>query len=126
MGMMGWFCTALFCSIRPSVTCVLGFIAEGWIVHTCLCLLQADFDMDNLRLADLDASLAVTEFELDALMLTGSCVDMTRSRMVSQGSGVMLLMVLTGLCVDMTHSCMLIGGSGVHISQPLTTRGLWL
>ena len=47
--------------------------------------LQAAHDVDNMRLADLDVSVAHTEYELDALMLTGSCVDVTQgaTRMVS-------------------------------------------
>jgi hypothetical protein len=45
---------------------------------------QAAHDVDNMRLADIEGSVAVTEYELDALMLTGSCVDVTQgaTRMV--------------------------------------------
>lgn len=44
---------------------------------------QAAHDVDNMRLEDIEGPLAVTEYELDALMLTGSCVDVTQAaRMV--------------------------------------------
>jgi len=45
---------------------------------------QADHDVDNMRLVDIDGRIVHTEYELDALMLTGSCVDVTQgsTRMV--------------------------------------------
>lgn len=52
-------------------------VPEAWLVEP----VQAVYDMDNLRLADVSGQVAYAEFELEALMLTGSCMD------VSEGQG---------------------------------------
>mmetsp|Transcript_15299 Transcript_15299/g.41363 ORF Transcript_15299/g.41363 Transcript_15299/m.41363 type:complete len:1550 (+) Transcript_15299:445-5094(+) len=49
-------------------------VPEAWLVEAT----QAAHDVDNMRLADIEGSIAYTEYELDALMLTGSCVDVTQ------------------------------------------------
>ncbi|KAF5843740.1 hypothetical protein DUNSADRAFT_8256 [Dunaliella salina] len=49
-------------------------VPEAWLVEAT----QAAHDVDNIRLADIEGSIAYTEYELDALMLTGSCVDVTQ------------------------------------------------
>ncbi len=51
----------------PRVRCAV--LAPPW--------LQAQHDLDNLRLADVPEPVAHAELELAALMLTGSCIDVT-------------------------------------------------
>jgi len=51
-------------------------VPEAWLVEPA----QALYDLDNLRLADIPDRVAYAEFELEAVMLTGSCVDNTRSK----------------------------------------------
>ena len=44
-------------------------VPEAWLVEP----VQAAADLDNVRLADVGGEIAA-EYELEALMLTGSCV----------------------------------------------------
>ena len=49
---------------------------------------QAPYDLDNLRLADIPEGTQVSaHFDLEAIMLTGSCIDVTQggNRGVSVG-----------------------------------------
>ena len=39
---------------------------------------QAEHDLDNLRLASVPGRVVEAGYELEALMLTGACVDVTR------------------------------------------------
>lgn len=49
-------------------------VPESWLVEP----IRAAYDLDNLRLSDLHGSDVLTaEFELEALLMTGSCVDLT-------------------------------------------------
>jgi len=87
------------------------YCAQALPRHICTLALycaQADHDVDNLRLADIEDSLAVTEYELDALMLTGSCVDVTQgaTRMVGAQRRVRALDVRVCMCVLLcVHAC---------------------
>lgn len=47
-----------------------------WLVEPIV----AQHDLDNLRLEQLDAAMLHAEFELEALMLTGRCIDMQAKR----------------------------------------------
>ena len=50
--------------------------------------LQAPYDLDNLRLADLPAGHVVAaEFDLEAIMLTGSCIDQGSKGVSVEGGG---------------------------------------
>ena len=47
-------------------------VPEAWLVEP----VKAELDLDNLRLADLGQKRSMTaDFELESLMLTGSCLD---------------------------------------------------
>ena len=47
-------------------------VPEAWLVEP----VKAELDLDNLRLADLGQKRSMTaDFELESLMLTGSCID---------------------------------------------------
>ena len=47
-------------------------VPEAWLVEP----VRAAYDLDNLRLSDLgDSSTLSAEFELEAMLLTGSCTD---------------------------------------------------
>ncbi|BDA49281.1 UDP-glucose:glycoprotein glucosyltransferase 1 [Coccomyxa sp. Obi] len=65
-------------------------VPEAWLVEP----VRADLDLDNLRLADLGAAPSLqAEFELEALLLTGSCVDIAaRSREQMTPRGVQLVL----------------------------------
>lgn len=68
---------AVFKSLPPRQTLTLNFDApEMWLVEPTV----AQHDLDNLRLEQLDASMLHAEFELEALMLTGRCIDMHSKR----------------------------------------------
>ena len=52
-------------------------VPEAWLVEP----VRAEPDLDNLRLADLGAAASLSvEYELEALLLTGSCVDVSARR----------------------------------------------
>ena len=52
-------------------------VPEAWLVEPT----RTAYDLDNLRLSDLQGSSVLTaEFELEALLLTGSCVDLNAVR----------------------------------------------
>lgn len=52
-------------------------VPEAWLVEP----VRAELDLDNLRLADLGAAPSLAaEFELEALLLSGSCVDVSAKR----------------------------------------------
>ncbi|EFJ45735.1 hypothetical protein VOLCADRAFT_105823 [Volvox carteri f. nagariensis] len=59
---------------------------EAWLVEPAAAL----YDLDNLRLEDVAGEVAFAEFELDALMLTGSCVDVTASGRMTPPRGLQL------------------------------------
>lgn len=68
---------AVFKSLPRRQTLTLNFDApEMWLVEPTV----AQHDLDNLRLEQLDASMLHAEFELEALMLTGRCIDMQSKR----------------------------------------------
>lgn len=47
-------------------------VPESWLVEP----VRTAYDLDNLRLGDLPAQSVLTaQFELEALLLTGSCID---------------------------------------------------
>ncbi|GFH13421.1 uncharacterized protein HaLaN_09304, partial [Haematococcus lacustris] len=48
-------------------------VPEPWLVEA----VQSAHDLDNLRLADIPQGAVQAELELKALMLTGSCIDVT-------------------------------------------------
>lgn len=64
---------ATFRSLPPRQILTLNFDApEMWLVEPVV----ADYDLDNLKLEQLgEASTLSAEFELEALMLTGRCID---------------------------------------------------
>jgi UDP-glucose:glycoprotein glucosyltransferase len=52
-------------------------VPEAWLVEP----VRAELDLDNLRLADLGAAPSLAaDFELEALLLSGSCVDVSARR----------------------------------------------
>ncbi|GAX78494.1 hypothetical protein CEUSTIGMA_g5933.t1 [Chlamydomonas eustigma] len=51
-------------------------VPEPWLVEP----VKAPFDLDNLRLADSTTRTALVEYDLEAIMLTGSCIDVTQGR----------------------------------------------
>ena len=56
-----------------------------------LCSSQAPYDMDNLLLGELPGKRADAEYDLEALMLTGSCIDYAQG----QNRGVRLTLLLS-------------------------------
>lgn len=58
-------------------------VPEPWLVEA----VKALHDLDNLRLADVHERVTYAEFELEAIVLTGSCVEVTKDgkRGVSHG-----------------------------------------
>jgi len=66
--------SALFATLPLHKTLTLGMdVPEGWLVEP----VAAAHDLDNLRLDELEASerYATAEFELEALMVYGMCID---------------------------------------------------
>ncbi|GFR53073.1 hypothetical protein Agub_g15772, partial [Astrephomene gubernaculifera] len=61
-------------------------VPEAWLVSPA----TAAADLDNLRLEDVAGEVVYAEFELDALMLTGSCVDVTASGRMTPPRGLQL------------------------------------
>ena len=52
-------------------------VPESWLVEP----VRTAYDLDNLRLSDLPANAALkAEFELEALLLTGSCTTQNAQR----------------------------------------------
>ena len=52
-------------------------VPEAWLVEP----VKAELDLDNLRLADLGQKRSMTaDFELEALILSGSCLDVAATR----------------------------------------------
>lgn len=48
-------------------------VPEAWLVEP----VRAAYDLDNLRLSDLGSESTLTaEFELEAILLTGRCLDL--------------------------------------------------
>ena len=50
-------------------------VPEPWLVEAT----YAPYDLDNLRLADIPQTTVYAEFELESLLLTGSCIDISNS-----------------------------------------------
>ena len=69
-------------------------VPEAWLVEP----VRAAYDLDNLRLSDLgsDATLNA-EFELEALLLTGSCTDVSARRRDQVTKPLQLLLVPQGM-----------------------------
>ncbi|KAG2487497.1 hypothetical protein HYH03_013916 [Edaphochlamys debaryana] len=61
-------------------------VPEPWLVEPSLAL----HDLDNLRLEDVAGEVAYAEYELDSVMLTGSCVDVTSSGRMTSPRGLQL------------------------------------
>lgn len=62
----------------PKQVLTLGMdVPEAWLVEP----VRAEPDLDNLRLTDLGSAESLSvEYELEALLLTGSCVDVSAKR----------------------------------------------
>jgi hypothetical protein len=66
---------AHFTALPPHKILTLNMdVPESWLVEP----VRAEYDLDNLRLGDLGAATTLdVGFELEALMLTGSCIDVS-------------------------------------------------
>lgn len=69
---------AFFGALPPSKTLTLGMdVPEGWLVEP----IAAVHDLDNIRLEDVgDPNGLRADFELEALLLSGSCIDTAARR----------------------------------------------
>ncbi|KAG2424815.1 hypothetical protein HXX76_014236 [Chlamydomonas incerta] len=78
---------AHFARLPPRRVLTLNMEApESWLLEPA----AAAHDLDNLRLEDVPGETAYAEFELDSLMLTGSCVDVTASGRLTPPRGLQL------------------------------------
>eukprot|EP00879_Flechtneria_rotunda_P031210 GHRR01034073.1.p1 GENE.GHRR01034073.1~~GHRR01034073.1.p1 ORF type:complete len:118 (+),score=33.34 GHRR01034073.1:436-789(+) len=72
------FCAHHCCLARLPLKRVLTLnleLPESWLVEPVMAL----HDLDNLRLADIPEQVAYAEYELEAIMLTGSCNEVDSS-----------------------------------------------
>ena len=70
--------TATFSSLPAEKILTLNMdVPEAWLVEP----VKAELDLDNLRLADLGQKRSMAaDFELEALILSGSCLDVAATR----------------------------------------------
>ena len=70
-------------------------VPEAWLVEP----VKAELDLDNLRLADLGQKRSMAaDFELEALILSGSCLDVAATRRDQVRSPLMTVCQSLSLC----------------------------
>ncbi|KAK9811403.1 hypothetical protein WJX72_003341 [[Myrmecia] bisecta] len=113
---------AFFNSLPPRKTLTLGMdVPEAWLVEP----VDAVHDLDNLRMEDLgSADVMQADFELEALVLSGQCVDVSAtSRDQVQPRGVQLQ--LSKASASASHMVDTIVMSNLGYFQLKASPGVW-
>ena len=113
---------AVFKSLPPRQILTLNFDApEMWLVEPVI----AEHDLDNLKLEQLgDSPTLSAEYELEALMLTGRCMDLhaRRRELVS----ICFFVVVIGLLYKATPMVASMDLQVLLRLSPYPVRGHWL